>query len=72
MSRLTKIRTIDLSDTKNGIIVISKLDEPYGKNSNSVASIGISLKGDEENLDWKTHIPIDDLADVIDALLEIK
>jgi uncharacterized NAD-dependent epimerase/dehydratase family protein len=72
MSKLTKIKTIDLSGTKNGIIVVSKLDEPYGEGSNSVASIGISLKGDEENLDWKTHIPIEDLADVIDALLEIK
>lgn len=65
-------KTIPLSGTKNGVISITKINEPYGEGSGTVASIGISLSGDTENPDWKVHIPLDNLDEVIKALSELK
>lgn len=63
---------INLSGTKKGIISITKIDEPYGKDSASVASIGISLAGKTDEPDWKVHIPLDNLDEVIQALSALK
>ncbi len=65
-------KIIPLSSSQNGVISIKKIDEPYGKGSKPVVSIGISLNGDAENPDWKAHIPVDNLNEVIEALKEVK
>ena len=65
-------KTIALSGTKNGVISIRKINEPYGPGSSTVASVGISLSGEAENPEWKVHIPLDNLDEVIKALSEIK
>jgi len=65
-------KEISLNGTKKGVISVAKLDEPYGKDSATVASIGISLSGDTNTPDWKVHIPIDNLDEVIQALQELK
>jgi hypothetical protein len=65
-------KVIPLHGTQNGIISITKLENPYGEGTNTVASIGISLNGDEKNPDWKAHIPLENIDDVIKALQEIK
>ena len=65
-------KTIALDGTKNGVISITKIDEPYGKDSAPVASIGISLSGDAENPEWKVHLPLNNLDDVIAALQALK
>ena len=65
-------KTIALSGTKNGVISVTKINEPYGEGSGTVASIGISLSGEAENPDWKVHIPLDNLDEVIRALSELK
>ncbi len=65
-------KTIALSGTKKGVISVTKIDEPYGAGSASVASIGISLKGDDENPEWKVHLPMDNLDAVIHALEALK
>ena len=65
-------KVIPLSGTKNGVISVTKINEPYGKDSGTVASIGISLSGDAENPEWKVHIPLDNLEEVIKALSELK
>lgn len=64
-------KTIALKGTKKGVISIMKLEEPYGKGSSSVASIGISLSGEESEPEWKVHIPLENLNDVIEALKEL-
>ncbi len=64
--------TINLSGTKNGVISVTKIDEPYGEGSASVASVGISLAGDANNPEWKVHIPFDNLDEVIQALQSLK
>jgi len=65
-------KTIALSGTKSGVISVTKLNEPYGEGSGVVASIGISLSGDANNPEWKVHIPMDNLDEVIKALKELK
>ena len=63
---------IKLSGTKKGIISVVEMDKPYGEDSESVASVAISLKGDVEEVDWKVHIPISNLNEVIKALESLK
>jgi len=65
-------KTIALSGTKSGVISVTKLENPYGENSGIVASIGISLSGDANNPEWKVHIPMENLDEVIKALEELK
>ncbi len=64
--------TLTLEGTKNGVISIARIDEPYGEGSGTVASIGISLSGDSDTPEWKVHIPLKNLDDVISALQSIK
>jgi len=65
-------KTISLHGTKKGVISIMKVDEPYGEGSGTVASIGISLNGDASAPDWKVHIPIENLDEVLEALNALK
>ena len=69
---MAEIKTIALDGTKNGVISVTKIDEPYGEGSGTVASIGISLSGDASNPEWKVHIPLNNLDDVIAALQALK
>ncbi len=65
-------KTIPLSGTKNGVISVTKIEEPYGAGSGTVASVGISLAGNADEPEWKVHIPLDNLDEVIQALSELK
>lgn len=65
-------KTIKLNGTKKGVISVTKIDEPYGAGSSSVASVGISLVGNENEPEWKVHIPLANLDEVIEALKELK
>ena len=67
---VTKIDEMTLSGTKDGKITITTVEQPYGENSESVASIGISLQAGAEEPDWKVHIPKANIDDVISALQE--
>jgi len=64
--------TIPLHSTKKGTISVTKIERPYGEESAPVASIGISLTGNAEKPDWKVHIPMDNLEEVIKALQSLK
>ena len=70
MKKTNLIREFPLANTKEGLITISHINEPYGENSKPVVSIGISLNG--EDVDWKAHIPYENIDDVISALKEAK
>ncbi|MDF1880668.1 hypothetical protein JHD50_05005 [Sulfurimonas sp. MAG313] len=63
---------IKLDGTKKGTISVSKIVEPYGKDSGTVASIGISLNGNSDSPEWKVHLPLNNLDDVIAALQALK
>lgn len=64
----TELGTLPLSGTKKGVISISNVSEPYGKDTDDVVSIGISLNG--KDIQWKSHIPYENLDDVIEILQE--
>ena len=68
----TVIAEFPLANTKEGLITISHINEPYGEGSKPVVSIGISLNGDNEKPDWKAHIPYENIDDVIAALKAAK
>jgi len=59
---------IELSTAENGKISVSVVEQPYGPNSASVASIGIFLKKDNKEPNWKVHIPEKNLDEVLAAL----
>ena len=61
-------KIIELSGTKKGVISIMKIEKPYGEKSGTVASIGISLAGNADEPEWKVHIPMGNLEEVIEAL----
>ena len=66
MSTITELGTLPLAGTKKGKISISNVTEPYGKDTSDSVSIGISLNG--QDIQWKSHIPYENLADVIAIL----
>tara|TARA_Y100001938_G_C7802799_1_gene287937 strand:- start:113 stop:355 length:243 start_codon:yes stop_codon:yes gene_type:complete len=59
---------IPYRDRENAYIVVKRIDEPYGPGSDTVVSIGCTLKGDVENPSWKVHVPHELLGDVILAI----
>jgi len=69
---VTNIDEMTLSGTKDGKITITTVAEPYGPNSESVASIGIALQAGASEPDWKVHIPKANIDAVITALQKAK
>jgi len=67
-----EIKTLPLSGTENGKIEIAVIEEPYGTGSAAVASVGIFLDGNNNEPDWKVHIPADNIDEVVSALQEAK
>jgi len=59
---------INLHGTKNGGISIEKIEKPYGEKSTPVISIGIFLNQKSEKPDYKSHIPIENIKEVISEL----
>ncbi|MCP4970077.1 MAG: hypothetical protein GY932_05710 [Arcobacter sp.] len=57
---------IPLHGTKKGMISVSNVSEPYGKGTADIVSIGISLNG--KDVEWKSHIPYENLEDLISIL----
>lgn len=70
MSTTTELQKIQLSGTKRGIISVADVTEPYGVGSNDVVSIGVALNG--EDVEWKVHIPYENIDSVIEALKDAK
>jgi len=67
-----EIAKFELNGTTNGKITVSIIEEPYGKDSDSVASIGIALQESSTEPDWKVHLPKGNIDAVIDALKKAK
>ncbi len=68
---VTPIDEMPLVGSK-GKISITTITAPYGPKSENVASIGISLKADANEPDWKVHIPKSNIDQVIEALQKAK
>ena len=72
MKEAKMIKEIPLASTKDGAISVATVKEPYGKGTAPVVSIGIWLSKTSEDPDWKIHIPVENLDEVIEALQEAK
>ncbi len=73
MSQLSKvIEEFPLDGTESGKIEVGIIDEPYGKGSESVASIGIFLNSEATEPSWKVHIPKANIDAVVAALAKAK
>lgn len=68
MQNETKV--IPLANSKKGFISITTINEPYGTGTETVASIAISLNG--ADIEWKVHIPLTNLDEVIGSLQAIQ
>ncbi len=64
----SEIKIFHLHGTKDGIVSVAHITEPYGEGSEPVVSIGISLKGNAIEPEWKVHIPYENIDDLIEAL----
>ena len=64
----SEIKIFHLHGTKDGIVSVAHITEPYGEGSEPVVSIGISLKGNALDPEWKVHIPYENIDDLIEAL----
>jgi len=64
----SEVKILNLYGTKDGIISVAHITEPYGPDSEPVVSIGISLNGNAKDPEWKVHIPYENIDDLIDAL----
>ena len=64
----SEIKIFNLYGTKEGVVSVAHVTEPYGPNSEPVVSIGISLNGNAKDPEWKVHIPYENIDDLIDAL----
>ncbi|MBD3794360.1 MAG: hypothetical protein IE881_00195 [Epsilonproteobacteria bacterium] len=72
MKNIEEIEKMVLAGTKNGVIRVGVLHEPYGAKSASVATVAISLQKDASEPDWKVHIPLENIDGVIEALQKAK
>jgi len=69
---MTEIALTHLYGTKDGIISVAHIHEPYGEGSEPVVSIGVDLDGNIKNPKWRVHIPYENIDDVISALQKAK
>lgn len=66
MSTITELGSLPLAGTKKGVISVSNVTEPYGKDTSDIISIGVSLNG--QDIQWKSHLPYENLDEVIAIL----
>ncbi|MAD42969.1 MAG: hypothetical protein CL623_11350 [Arcobacter sp.] len=66
MSTITELGSLPLAGTKKGVISVSNVTEPYGKDTPDIVSIGVSLNG--QDIQWKSHLPYENLDEVIAIL----
>jgi hypothetical protein len=71
-NKVQKIEEFQLSGTENGKIEVAIISEPYGKDTESVVSVGVFLDSSNSEPDWKIHIPKDDIDRAIEALKKAK
>jgi len=72
MSNRKLLTAIQYRDREKAFITIAEITEPYGEGSETVVSVGSTLKGDIDNPSWKVHVPVYMVDQIIAALNDIK
>ena len=71
MKTVEIVDAIKLAGSEKGMITVSKIQNPYENSDiDEVVSIGVSLGNDEP--DWKVHIPLENLDELINILQKVK
>ncbi len=65
---IKEIKAITMAGQQKGVISVARIQEPYGDNSAPVVSIAVSLQGETNQMEWKTHIPLENVDALIEAL----
>jgi predicted nucleotidyltransferase len=72
MSNRNLLTAIQYKDREKAFITIAEITEPYGEGSETVVSVGSTLKGDIDNPSWKVHVPVYMIDQIIAALNDVK
>lgn len=72
MSNRNLLTAIQYKDREKAFITIAEITEPYGEGSETVVSVGSTLKGDTDNPSWKVHVPVYMIDQIIEALRDVK
>jgi len=72
MNNRNLLTAIQYKDREKAFITIAEITEPYGEGSETVVSVGSTLKGDIDNPSWKVHVPVYMIDQIIDALRDVK
>jgi hypothetical protein len=72
MSNRKLLTAIQYRDREKAFITIAEITDPYGEGSETVVSVGSTLKGDIDNPSWKVHVPVYMVDQIIAALNDIK
>ena len=72
MSNRKLLTAIQYKDREKAFITIAEITEPYGEGSETVISVGSTLKGDTDNPSWKVHVPVYMIDQIIEALRDVK
>ncbi|GEM_PF-285130 len=65
---MTEVKFFHLFGTKDGIVSVAHIDQPYGEESEPIVSIGVDLHGNITDPEWKVHIPYENIDDLIEGL----
>jgi len=71
MSNRKLLTAIQYKDREKAFITIAEITEPYGEDSETVVSVGSTLKGDIDNPSWKVHVPVYMIDQIIAALNDV-
>ena len=72
MNNRNLLKAIQYKDREKGFITIAEITEPYGEGSETVVSVGSTLKGDIDNPTWTVHVPVYMIDQIIEALHDVK
>lgn len=72
MNNRNLLAAIQYKDREKAFITIAEITEPYGEGSETVVSVGSTLKGDTDNPSWKVHVPVYMIDQIIEALRDVK
>jgi predicted nucleotidyltransferase len=72
MSNRKLLAAMQYKDREKAFITIAEITEPYGVGTETVVSVGSTLKGDIDNPSWKVHVPVYMIDQMIAALNDVK
>ena len=64
-------RMIPYRDRPGAYILVAEIEDPYGPGTDTIVSIGCTLKNRVDNPLWKVHIPMELVPELVSVLGEV-